>query len=149
MALSPGLRAGVGKRAGLTAGLLGTLCVLGEFCFLFPDQLVTRDALPVYAAHITLLRGLLQLTIFAAIAVGALGVALWRPNRRALLGIALGVIALLMGGAEAEPVDIGVLRSVSVGLDYFVLELLVLGLVFIPLEALFALRAQKVLREGW
>jgi sterol desaturase/sphingolipid hydroxylase (fatty acid hydroxylase superfamily) len=149
MALSPELRARIGKRAGLSAGLLGTLCVLGEFCFLLPDLLVTRDALPVYAKHIGLLRSLLQLTIFSAIAVGALGVALWRPNRRALLGIALGVIALLMGGAEAESVEIGALRGVSVGLDYFVLELLVLGLVFIPLEALFALRAQKVLRDGW
>lgn len=40
-------------------------------------------------------------------------------------------------------------RGFSVGLDYFVLELLVLGLVFIPIEALFPLREQKVLRDGW
>src|SRR5712671_6101151 len=73
MALSPGVRAAVGKRAGLTSGLLGILCVLGEFCFLFPDLLVTRDALPIYAAHIGLMRGILQGSIFATIATGALG----------------------------------------------------------------------------
>jgi len=149
MALSPGVRAAVGKRAGLTSGLLGILCVLGEFCFLFPDLLVTRDALPIYAAHIGLMRGILQGSIFATIATGALGVACLRPNRRALLGIALGVVALLLGGAEAEAVDLKGLRGISVGLDYFVLELLVLGLVFVPLEALFPLRLQKVLRQGW
>ena len=39
--------------------------------------------------------------------------------------------------------------AVSAGLDYFVLELLVLGLVFIPLERLFILRPQKIFRAGW
>jgi sterol desaturase/sphingolipid hydroxylase (fatty acid hydroxylase superfamily) len=149
MALSPELRAGIGKRAGLTSGLIGVLCVLGEFCFLFPDLLVTKDALPKYIEHIGLLRGILQASIFTAIAVGALGVAFLRPNHRALLGIALGVIALLMGGAQAAPLDLKAPRGASVGLDYFVLELLVLGLVFIPIEALFPLRGQKVLRDGW
>ena len=149
MALSPQVREAIGKRAGLSAGLIGMLCVLGEFCFLFPDMLVTRDALPVYLEHMGAMRAILQGSIFAAIAVGAFGVACHRPNRRAMLGIALGFIALLMGGAEVEAVDLKAPRGVSVGLDYFVLELLVLGLVFIPMEALFPLRAQKVLREGW
>lgn len=149
MALTAETRAAIGKRAGLSSGLIGMLCVLGELCFLFPDLLVTKDARAIYAENLSLLRGFLQLNIFASIAVGAAGVAFFRPNRRALLGIALGFIALLLGGAEAEPIDLKVPRGMSVGLDYFVLELLVLGLVFIPVEALFPLRVQKVLREGW
>lgn len=149
MALKPELRIGIGKRAGLTSGLLGMLCVLGEFCFLFPDLLVTRDARPLYAEHIGLFRGILHGTILTTIFLGALGIVLHHPNRRALLGIALGATALLLGGAEAEAVDIGSPRTFSVGLDYFILELLVLGLVFIPIEALFPLHEQRVLREGW
>ncbi|HEX7043784.1 MAG TPA: sterol desaturase family protein [Burkholderiales bacterium] len=149
MQLNQALRLAVGKRAGLAAGLLGMLCVLAEFCFLFPDVLVTKEALPVYKEHLGLFRGLLQATIAATLALGTLGVLLSRPNRRALLGIVLGVVALLLGGAEAEPVDLGGPRAFSAGLDYFVLELLVLGLIFIPLEGLFPLRAQPVLREGW
>ena len=149
MALTPELRIGIGKRAGLASGLLGMLCVLAELCFLLPDLLVTRDALPIYKANIGLFRGMLQTSIFATFALGALGVALSRPNRRGLLGIALGVTALMLGGAEAEPIDIGGSRAFSAGLDYFVLELLVLGLIFIPLEALFPLRVQRVFREGW
>ena len=35
------------------------LCVLGELCFLLPDLFVTRDALPVYAAHLGALRAVL------------------------------------------------------------------------------------------
>src|SRR5262249_16404347 len=57
--------------------------------------------------------------------------------------------ALLMGGPGAEALDVGGSPRIVLGLDYFVLELLVLGLVFIPLEALFPLRPQPVLRRGW
>jgi predicted cobalt transporter CbtA len=142
MALTPGLRLAIGKRAGLTSGVLGMLCVLAELCFLLPDLLVTKEALPMYAANLDLFRALLGTSTAATIALGALGVALSRPNRRGLLGIALAAVALLMGGPEAQPLDVGVPRAFSVGLDYFVLELLVLALLFVPIEGLWPLRAQ-------
>lgn len=149
MPLSTTLRMAIGKRASLASALLGMLCVLAELCFLLPDLLVTKDALPIYKAHIGLLRGILQASIVATFALGAVGVVLSEPKRRGYLGILLAVTALLMGGSEAEPIDIVVPVTFTAGLDYFVLELLVLGLIFIPLEGMFALRAQKVLREGW
>ena len=40
-------------------------------------------------------------------------------------------------------------RPFAAGLDYFMLELLVLGPVHIPLEQLFPLHAQCVFRPGW
>jgi len=149
MAMSASWRAGIGKRAGLTSDLLGVLCVLAELCFLLPDLLVTRDALPFYLSHLGLFRGVLRASILASLVLGALGLALSRPNRRGLWGIALGAIALLMGGPEVQALDIGEPGSFSVGLDYFVLELFVLGLLFMPIEALFPLRKQRVLRQGW
>lgn len=149
MALSANLRIAIGKRAGLASMLIGVMCVLAELCFLLPDLLVTKDALPMYKENIGLFRGILQASIFATFALGTVGVALSRPSRRGLLGIALGITALLMGGSEAEPLDIAVPRAFSAGLDYFVLELLVLGLIFMPIEALFPLRPQRVFRAGW
>src|SRR5258707_7478971 len=142
-------RARWGKRAGVASGLIGMLCVLGELCFLLPDLLVTKDALPMYLEHLGFFRGLLQASIATTLVLGVFGSALERPSRRALLGIALAIIALLMGGPQVAAVDVGGQRSLVAGLDYFVLELLVLGLVFMPMEALFPLRAQRVLREGW
>jgi sterol desaturase/sphingolipid hydroxylase (fatty acid hydroxylase superfamily) len=149
MALSPEKRITLGKRAGLSSGFLGILCVLGEFCFLLPDLLVTKEALPLYVEHIGVFRGILRASIIATIALGVIGVALSRPNRRALLGILLAAVALLMGGPGAEALDVGAAPTFVVGLDYFVLELLVLALIFTPIEALFPLREQRVLREGW
>jgi sterol desaturase/sphingolipid hydroxylase (fatty acid hydroxylase superfamily) len=149
MALSPGMRTGIGKRAGLTSGVLGMLCVLAELCFLLPELFVTQDALPMYVANLGVFRAILGASIAATIALGVLGVALSRPNRRGLLGIALGAVALLMGGAEVQPLQVDLPSTFSLGLDYFVLELLVLALVFVPMEGLWPLRPQNVFREGW
>ena len=138
----------VGKRAGVTAGVLGALCVLGEFCFLFPDLLVSHDALPLYKAHMTLMRGILQGTILTTFALGALSVVLIRSKIYGVAGIALGVIAILLGGSKAEAVT-NQPRAFSAGLDYFCLELLVLALLFIPMERIWELHEQKIFRTGW
>jgi sterol desaturase/sphingolipid hydroxylase (fatty acid hydroxylase superfamily) len=137
-----------GKRAGVTAGLFGLLAVLAELCFLFPDLLVSRDLRPTYQQHIGLFRGLLQGVIVATFALGTVSVVLLRSKAYGLAGLALGGVALLLGGSEAEAVTSGP-RRLTVGLDYFVLELFLLGLVFVPMERLFTLREQRIFRDGW
>lgn len=146
---SPGaLRVLWGKRTGVASGALGVLCVLGTLCFLLPDLLVLPDALPFYEANLGLFRGLLWAAIFATFALGAASLLLLRSRAHGVLGIGLGVVALLMGGGNAQPVEVGP-APVSAGLDYLVLELLLLGLLFIPLERMFALRSQRIFRAGW
>jgi sterol desaturase/sphingolipid hydroxylase (fatty acid hydroxylase superfamily) len=130
----------------VTAGVLGVLCVLAEFCFLFPDLLVTREALPFYKANLDLFRGILKASIAATILLGLASLFLLRSKAHGLLGIGLGGIALVLRHIDA--VETGP-ATVAAGLDYFVLELLVLGLVFIPLERLFRLREQRIFRAGW
>jgi hypothetical protein len=73
-------RIDLGKRAGVTSGLLGVLCILGELCFLLPDLLVTRDALPTYKEHVGVFRAILLGTILATFALGALSVVLIRSK---------------------------------------------------------------------
>ena len=146
--LTAARRINLGKRAGVASGLLGVLCILAELCFLLPDLLVTRDALPMYAANIGIFRGILEAAIVATFVLGFYSTMRLRSKLHGLAGIALGSIALAMGGAEAQAIDIGS-RPVAAGLDYFILELLVLGLVFIPLEQIFALHRQRIFRKGW
>ncbi len=138
----------VGKRAGVLAGVLGAMAVLGELCFLFPDYLVFHDSMAFYLAHLALIRGLLLATIIGAFVFGAASVALIRSKIYGIGGILLGSIALLLGGSKAEPIT-SQPRTFSAGLDYFLLELLVLGLMFVPMERLWALHDQKILRAGW
>jgi len=124
------------------------LCVLAELCFLLPDLLVARDALPFYLAHLGVFRGILLAAIVATFVLGAASMLLLRSKAHGVLGMALGAIALLMGGPQAQAIDVGASR-VSAGLDYFVLELLVLGMLFVPLERAFRLREQRIFRAGW
>jgi len=137
-----------GKRAGVTAGILGALCVLGEFCFLFPHLLVSHDAMPFYREHMTAMRGILQGTIVMTFVLGAASVMTIRSKVYGAIGIALGIIAILLGGSKAEAIT-NRPRAISAGLDYFCLELLVLGMVFIPMERIWSLHEQKIFRRGW
>jgi len=147
--LSPALRANLGKRAGVAAGLLGALGILGTLCFLLPDHLVTRDAMPFYAANLGAFRALLWTAIGATFVLAAASLLLLRSKAHGLLGIALGAIALALGGGAAVPLAIDGDPAYAAGVDYFVLELLVLGLLFIPLERFWSLRAQRIFRPGW
>lgn len=147
--VSPRTRANLGKRAGVTAGALGILCVLAELCFLFPEALVTPDALPFYKANLAVFRGILAASIGATVALAVASLFLLRSKAHGALGLVLAAVALLLGGPNAEPVSDGRPLAFAVGLDYFVLELLVLGLLFIPLERLYALRPQRIFRPGW
>jgi sterol desaturase/sphingolipid hydroxylase (fatty acid hydroxylase superfamily) len=141
-------RIDLGKRAGVTSALLGVLCVLAELCFLFPELLVAREALPMYRDNIAVFRGILLAAIVTTLFLGALSVMLLRSKVYGLGGIALGLVAVLMGGSRTEAVGVAA-RPFNAGLDYFVLELLVLGLVFIPMERLWTLKRQKIFRTGW
>src|SRR6185369_8944926 len=104
-----------GKRAGVTAGVLGALCVLGELCFLFPDLLVSHDTMPFYRSHITMMRGILQGTILTTFVLGSASVMLIRSKVYGATAIALGVIAILMGGSKAEAIT-NQPRAISAGL---------------------------------
>ena len=146
--LTPSRRIDLGKRAGVTAGLLGVLCVLAELCFLFPDVLVSHDARPFYHEHLGVMRGILQGVIIATFALGALSVLTLKTKSYGLLALGLATIAILMGGSAAEPITSSE-RPFSAGLDYFILELLVLGLLFIPMERMWTLRKSRIFRTGW
>jgi sterol desaturase/sphingolipid hydroxylase (fatty acid hydroxylase superfamily) len=148
MPLSAALRTDLGRRAGVTSGLLGALAVLAELCFLFPHALVFRDALPFYEAHIGAFRALLFAVIVATFALGTASVLLIRSRRFGIMGILLGVIALLLGGSEARAIT-SEPGGFTAGLDFFVLQLFLLGLVFVPMERLWLLREQRIFREGW
>ncbi|MFZ5756698.1 MAG: sterol desaturase family protein [Pseudomonadota bacterium] len=137
---------GKGQVAGFIAVSLGMLGTLGALCFLFPEIFTTPEFRQVY--NVPLLRSLLH-GVIATSFVAAV-VSIFRGSRwLGLAGMALATLAALLGSMETAggPVD---QRSAYAGLDYFVLTLFILALVFIPLERLFPKNPeQKMLRKGW
>ena len=136
-----------GHILGVTSGIFGVLCVFAVLCFRFPHHLVTSDARPFYVAHLDFFRSLLLVTLIVTFMLAVVGVLLSR-SKHAIAGLVLGAVAVLMGGPYAEAVTDRASR-VSAGLDYFILSLLILGLLFIPMEKLSPLRKQAVFRKGW
>jgi sterol desaturase/sphingolipid hydroxylase (fatty acid hydroxylase superfamily) len=137
--------------SGWFSGLIGLLLGAGSFfavlVFHFPEWLTAntlRDQYPI-----GVMRGILTLAIIAAFFFSALNLLL-RPNKRlGLAGLALTCGAVILGGAGVE---LGPLKQapVHLGIDWLVLNVVLLSLVFVPLERLFPLKPdQGTFRPGW
>lgn len=118
--------------------LLATLGALGfgaVLCLRYPDWLTTPDMRAVYPMD--LVRALIQLALTTAFAFGVLNTVLnRRPRSLGMAGMGLALLATLLGGAE---VPIGTIQDkrTHIGLDWFVLNLFFLALLFVPLERMF------------
>ncbi len=143
----PEFRFGEGAISGVLSVALGALSLLAVLCFRFPELLTTPDLRAEYPVP------LLRMVLFSALLL-SLGLALSSvvlSGRRALgfTGILLTGGAVALGGAWVETGD-SIQQTRYLGLDWFVLDLLVLALVFVPVERLAALRPdQRILRPGF
>ena len=135
--------------AGGLAAFLGALGLLAVLCLRFPALLTTPELREIYP--MPLVRATIAAGLAAALAIGALALLAGAGRRLGAAGIALALAlaGLALGGATVE-VQEPVPRSNHLGLDWFVLDLFLLALVFVPLERVFARRReQPVLRAGW
>jgi sterol desaturase/sphingolipid hydroxylase (fatty acid hydroxylase superfamily) len=127
--------------------LLGAAGLGAVLCLWFPSVLTTPELREIY--DMALIRALIKAGLLAAFLCGSASLLLKRGKTLGLTGIALAGMATLMGGSRVE-VSTPVRPSDHLGLDWFLLNLLILATVFVPLEHLFArLPAQKVFRKGW
>src|SRR5207237_5523302 len=133
--------------AGVGSLLGGALAFFAVLCFHFPQLLtapVLRSRYPV-----PLLRGTLQIVLIASVLLGLFSVARRRRKVLGLTGIFLAVSAMALGGA-AVPLPDSVETKFGLGLEWFALNLLVLALIFVPLERALPLRRdQGVFRSEW
>ena len=128
----------------VTCGALGAGAVL---CLHFPDLLTTPDARALYPMG--LVRFLIYVMLVVAFVLGVLSVVLRRQKVLGFTGIALATAATLAGGAEVQIAG-PVTGSRAVGLDWLLLNLFVLALIFVPIERVFArLPEQPIFRVGW
>jgi sterol desaturase/sphingolipid hydroxylase (fatty acid hydroxylase superfamily) len=91
----------------------------------------------------------IHLTLVASFLLGTLSACLRTNKTLALVGITFTLAASLLGGSQvAVAHNDG--RPAWLGVDFFVLNLLLYSGVFVPLERLFALRSdQPVFRRQW
>ena len=138
---------GTGWVAGVASLIGGALAFFGVLCFHFPQTLTA----PVLRARypVPLLRATLQAVLIASILLGLFNVARRRRKVLGLTGIFLAIAGMALGGAGV-PLPDSVDTKFGLGLEWFAINLLVLALVFVPLERALPLRPeQKVFRPEW
>ncbi len=138
---------GSGWISGVASTFLGALGLLGVLGFWFPGLLSSAQFRIHYPVPV--LRALLEGVIGLAFLLGAISLALRRRKVLGCAGLALALAATLAGGGDV-PVESAFDQPFTLGLDWFLLNLLLLTLVFVPLERGFArLPAQTTFRFGW
>jgi len=149
-----GLGAGAGTRfgSGWISGVLGivfsALAGGGVLCLLFPSWLTTPDARRLYPLDVV--RFLIYAFLVAGFGLGTLSVLLRRSKGLGVSALALAAVTTLLGGSTTKVGTLDGGPPGYVGLDWFLLNVLVLSLIFIPMERAFArLRAQPIFRFGW
>jgi lathosterol oxidase len=139
--------AGSGWISGVIGVFLGATAAAAVLVLHLPDLLTTTDLWARYS--LPLMRSLIELVIGLAFLTSGLSLLLRERKSLGLAGLGLTGVAIVLGGAGVE------IRGdfdgrIHLGLDWFLLNLLVFAAVFVPLERTFPLRpSQRVLRAGW
>ncbi len=138
---------GSGWMSGVASVFLGATGVGGVCVFAFPEWLSTERFRALYP--VAILRSGLEVVIGLAFVLGAISLLLRRRKVLGLTGVGLAVVASLLGGGRVAVPGVRD-RSLELGLDWFLLNLLLLTLVFVPIERLFPRRPEQgVFRAGW
>src|SRR5262245_65958653 len=96
-----------------------------------------------------LIRMLIQTVIVAAIIFGVVSAILRRKKILVLSGMLLALAATLWGGASV-PINETLHEVPSIGLDWFLLDMLLMTLIYSPFEVLWpAYPMQGVFRNEW
>jgi sterol desaturase/sphingolipid hydroxylase (fatty acid hydroxylase superfamily) len=140
-ALGSGWLSGVIALMASVAGLFFVLCLR------FP-WLLTVPPLRPYYDTVSFRLGLHFLLIFAFV-MSAVNMALRADKILGATAVCITLFATILGGSHTESTD-GQIHGVFFGLDWFVLNVVLTGFLFIPLERIFARnKGQTVFREEW
>lgn len=138
---------GHGWISGFLSALLGVVGLGAVLCFHFPD-LLTMPRLRAYYP-VPYLRAALHLVLVASFLLGIVSVCLRRNKALGVIGMTLTLVAALLGGSRV-PLTGELTDGPFLGLDWFLLNLIVYSALYIPLERFFAKHPeQPTFRPQW
>jgi lathosterol oxidase len=138
---------GTGWWSGVLSAFFGLLAFGAVVCLHFPQLLTSPDLRPLYPMH--MMRLLIQAVIVVAIVCGVVSAMLRRKKVLALTGMVFALAATLLGGASV-PINQDLGHGPAIGLDWFLLDMLLMTLIFSPIEVLWpAYPKQSVFRSEW
>jgi lathosterol oxidase len=140
-------RFGTGWWSGVLAAFFGALSLGGVLCLHFPQLLTSPELRPHYPMH--LIRLLIQGLIVAAIFFGAVSSILRKKKTLAFTGMLLALAAAALGGSSV-PINEPLTNGPAIGFDWFLLDMLLMALIYVPLERLWPQYPnQGTFRDQW
>jgi lathosterol oxidase len=138
---------GTGWWSGVLSAFFGVLALGAVLCLHFPQLLSSPDLRPYYP--MALMRLAIQAVIAASILLGVISAMLRRKKVLALTGMLFALAATLLGGSSV-PINQDLHNGPAIGLDWFLLDMLLMTLIFSPIEVLWpAYPKQSVFRSEW
>jgi lathosterol oxidase len=140
-------RFGSGWISGLLSAILGLVGLGAVLCIRFPALLTVPEARALYP--LPAVRALLHVVLVSGFLLGLVSLTLRRNKMLGVVGTGAALWAALLGGSQV-PLDGELSSGPYLGLDWFLLNLIVYSAIFIPLERLFArLPEQPLFRVSW
>lgn len=138
---------GTGWWSGILSAFFGFLAFGGVLCLHFPQLLTSPELRPHYSMHA--IRLLIQFLIVAAILLGVISSILRKKKILALTGMLFATAATALGGSSVQ-INGSPRGGLGIGLDWFLLDLLLMALIYVPLERLWPqYPEQGTFRKGW
>jgi sterol desaturase/sphingolipid hydroxylase (fatty acid hydroxylase superfamily) len=138
---------GTGWWSGVSSVFFGFLSFGAVLCLHFPQLLTVPQFRPHYPIHV--IRILIQCLIVGAAVLGILSSILRKKKALALTGLLLATAAAALGGSSVR-INETLHDGPAIGLDWFLLDLLLTAVIYVPLERLWPLHPQQgTFRNQW
>jgi sterol desaturase/sphingolipid hydroxylase (fatty acid hydroxylase superfamily) len=139
---------GSGWLSGFLALLLSIVGLITVLCFCFPQILTVQEARTFSLDNINAIRLILHLVLVSAFVLALLSAVLRKNPTLGFVAMTIVLLASLMGGSKAT-MKADFESDIFWGLDFFVLNFLFLGALFIPIERWLKKVNQPILRYEW
>ena len=138
---------GTGWWSGILAVFFGVLAFGGVLTLHFPQYLSTPEMRIYYPMNIIRLG--IEASIWAAMVFGVLSAILRKKKVMGFTGMLLAAVAAALGGSSV-PINAPLTNGPAIGLDWFLLDLFLMTLIYVPIERLWPqYPAQGTFRKQW
>lgn len=128
------LQIGKGQISGYISIFLSILALVSIVCFVFPAKLTTPEFREIYTAES--MQILLKVVIVASFIFALISLLLSKKVKWALTGSAISAAAIALGAFTVQGSDVPK-SGWYFGLDWMLLDILLMALIFIPIELFF------------
>jgi len=138
---------GTGWWSGILSVFFGFLSFGGVLCLHFPQLLTSPELRSHYPMHT--MRVLMQWLIVAAILFGVISTIRRKKKILAFTGMLFAGAALALGGSSVQ-INENLRGGPAIGLDWFLLDLLLMAMIYVPLERIWPqYPEQGTFRKDW